>query len=165
MCTYLQYYTIISIIIRELAMKAVIFDIDHTIFTADKQLREGVADLLAILQRLGVKVGALSSEDHRALVYLDEAGIRDYFESVRCSSNDEAPKAPPAVHALLKDLDVALHHTALVSHAHSDILLGKDAGVAKTIGVSHGRSNVKPLEKAGADHIVADVPAVLDVLH
>lgn len=145
-------------------MRAVIFDIDHTLFAADKLLHDGVADLLAILQRLDIQLGALSSGDHRALVRLDEAGIRHYFAAVRCAAHDDQPKAPAAVHRLLEELGVGPHQAALVSHAHSDILLGKDSGLAKTIGISHGSKNAGPLLGANADHVVTNIPAVLDVL-
>ena len=39
-------------------MQAIIFDLDHTIFDANQALHSGVADLLAILNNLGVVVGA-----------------------------------------------------------------------------------------------------------
>ena len=67
-------------------MRAVIFDLDHTLFDANFRLYAGTAELLAILQNLGVQIGALSNKDHRALVHLDEAGIRHYFAEVLCSA-------------------------------------------------------------------------------
>ncbi len=143
--------------------RAIIFDIDHTLF-AENELREGVADLLAILKRLGLKIGALSSDDHRALVRLDEAGIRHFFNGIICSSHIDYPKAPGGVHRLLENLGVEPHEASLASHAHADILLGKDTGLAKTIGVTHGTANTGTLREAGADHVVDDIPAVLDVL-
>lgn len=146
-------------------MRAVIFDIDHTIFDANHTLREGVADLLALFQNFGYKVGALSANDHRMLVHLDEAGIRNYFSDVLCSAHSEAPKSVESIHRLLQQLGGALDEAVLISHSHSDILLGKQAGLGKTIGVSHGIRNAVPLHQAGADHIVGSIPAVLDVLN
>jgi phosphoglycolate phosphatase-like HAD superfamily hydrolase len=146
-------------------MRAVIFDIDHTIFNANQALHDSVVDLLKILKNLGIRVGAISGNDHRALVRLDEAGIRHLFMDVMCSDYDESPKSTAALHRLLQKLEVELDETALVSHAHADILLGKDAGVARTIGISFGSKNIKPLREAGADHIVSNIPSILDVLH
>lgn len=146
-------------------MRFVIFDIDHTIFDANQALHEGVADLLVILQGLGVKVGALSNKDHRMLVHLDEAGIRNYFSEVLCSAHSDQPKSVESVHRLLQQLGGDLSQSVLVSHSQSDILLGKEAGLAKTIGVSHGIRNAVPLHQAGADHIVGNIPAILDVLN
>lgn len=145
-------------------MQTIIFDLDHTIFDAKYDLHEGVADLLALLNSLGVQLGAITNNDHRALVRLDEAGIRHFFTQVLCSDHDPNPKSTYALHWLLRRLDAKPHQVTLVSHAHADILLGKDAGVAKTIGVSHGTANIAPLRQAGADHIVSSAPAVLDVL-
>jgi phosphoglycolate phosphatase-like HAD superfamily hydrolase len=144
-------------------MRAIIFDIDHTLFM-DGELREGVADLLVILKQLGLRIGALSSDDHRAIVRLDEAGIRRFFHEVLCSSHIDYPKAAGGVHRLLEKLGVEPHETTLVSHAHADILLGKDAGLVKTIGVTHGSASAAALRDAGADHLVDDIPGVLDVL-
>ena len=145
-------------------MHAVIFDIDHTIFDTNQGLRDGVAELLAILQNLGLRVGAISNKDHRAYVHLDEAGIRHYFTDVMCSAHSNQPKSTESLHRLLQQLGAELHQTALVSHAHADILLGKDAGIGRTIGISHGIDNIGPLREAGADHIVSNIPAILDVL-
>ena len=144
-------------------MRAVIFDLDHTVFTADKAVHDGIAELLHILHRLGVKVGALSSDDHRAIVRLDEAGIRHYFDRILCADHIDTPKGLAGMQYLLELLGVEPHEAALVSHAYSDILLGQEAGLA-TIGVAHGSDNMEPLQHAGADHVVEHIPAVLDVI-
>jgi phosphoglycolate phosphatase-like HAD superfamily hydrolase len=146
-------------------MQAVIFDLDHTIFDANQALYEGAADLLAILSSLGLKIDAVSNKDHRALVHLDEAGIRRFSDHVMCSAHAAEPKSTESLARLLEKLGVESHQTALVTHAHSDILVGKDARLAKTIGVSHGLENAVVLHRAGADHIVSDIPSVLDVLN
>lgn len=145
-------------------MRAVIFDLDHTIFTAENALHQGVKELLAILQRLGIAVGGLSSSDHRVLVRLDEAGVRNQFDSVLCSDQTFAPKEAAGVHHMLYLLGAQPHESVLVSHAHADILLGKDAGLLRTIGVALGSSSTTLLNKAGADRIVPNIPAVLDVI-
>lgn len=145
-------------------MRAVIFDLDHTIFTAENVLHEGVKELLMILQRLGIAVGGLSSDDHRVLVRLDEAGVRPYFDRVLCAAQTFEPKAAAGVHHLLYELGAQANDSILISHAHADILLGKDAGLLRTIGVTHGQDSAAPLGEAGADHIVPNIPAVLDVI-
>lgn len=148
----------------ELNMQTIVFDIDHTIFDSSKALREGVADLLAILNNLGFRLGAITANDHRALVRLDEAGIRHHFSEVFCSDHGSQPKSITSLHSLLERLGAELHQVTLISHAHADILLGKDAGVAKTIGISHGRENIGPLTEAGADRVIPSLTSVLDVL-
>jgi phosphoglycolate phosphatase len=146
-------------------MRAVIFDLDHTIFTAEQAVHEGTQELLQILHRLGYSIGGLSGDDHRALVRLNEAGLSDYFDKVLCSDQAFEPKEAAGVHHMLHLLGARPHDAVIVSHAHADILLGKDAELHQTIGVTHGMDNAAPLIEAGADHIVADMPSVLDVLN
>ncbi len=155
-----------SIEIREpvMSMRAIIFDLDHTLFVNDKELYTGVLDLLIIVRRLGLSVAGLSNKDHRMLVRLEDTGIRHYFDHVLCADQVVEPKEPAGVLHVLAKLGVLPEETVLASHAHADILLGKDAGLVRTIGVSHGRGNDGPLAEAGADHIVENIPAILDVL-
>jgi len=143
-------------------MQAVIFDLDDTLFTAEQTLHDDVQNLLAILRRLGIKVGALTSGDHRMLVRLDEAGIGKHFDHVISSEHTDEPKAPDAVSQLLRVLRVDPQDTAMVSFARADIALGKHAGLGKTIRVAHG--SVTESERHGADHLVENIPTILDVL-
>ena len=145
-------------------MRAVIFDIDHTLFVTDMVLHEGVADLLNIMRRLGIKIGALTSEDHHSIVRLDEAGIRHLFDYVVCADHVTTPKGRSGLGYLLNLLDVPVREVALISHAYSDILLGQEAALAKTIGVAHGADHAALLHHAGAHHVVENIPDVLDVL-
>jgi phosphoglycolate phosphatase-like HAD superfamily hydrolase len=145
-------------------MHAVIFDIDHTLFDAEKRLHAGVADLLTILNRLGYKLAAISSSDHRALVQLDEAGIGKHFAHALCTAHIAEPKAVAGINHLLDKMGLQPHQATLVSHAHADILLAKDAGLAKAVGVSHNASNVESLQRAGADVIAEDLPTVLGAI-
>jgi phosphoglycolate phosphatase-like HAD superfamily hydrolase len=145
-------------------MQAVVFDLDQTIFDANRALREGVAELLEILNKLGLAIGAITNRDHRAIVQLDEAGVRHHFRYIICSDHMPVPKSPGAMERLLARLEVEPHQVVLVSNLYSDIVLGKKSGVAKTVGVSRGVEHSTVLRAAGADHIVEDIPAVLDVI-
>lgn len=144
-------------------MRAVIFDIDHTIFATEGAVHDGVEDLLAILHRLGMRIGGLSASDHRALVRINEAGLTGYFDKLLCADQTLEPKQTAGVYHMLNLLQVPAAETILISRAHADILLGKDAGLYRTIGV-HGRDSAAPLQEAGADHVVPTIAAVLDVL-
>ncbi len=144
-------------------MQAVIFDLDTTLFGGEQgALRDGVADLLHILRRLGVRMGAVTAGDHRMLVRLNEAGIRHLFDSVVCADHVAAPKETEGVTCVLKHMGLEAQHAAFVSHNHQDIAAGKGAGVAKTIHITHGTS--AGADRVAADHVVEDVPAILDVL-
>jgi phosphoglycolate phosphatase-like HAD superfamily hydrolase len=144
-------------------MQAVIFDLDHTVFTGNTSLHDGVADLLVILRRLGVNIGALTGGDHRMLVRLEEAGIRGHFDSIVCSEHVADPKDTPGIERLLGLLQAQAHETALVSSSHSDIALARNFGLQRTIRVTHGRAASDELT-IEADHVVDDIPTVLDVL-
>ncbi len=145
-------------------MRVLVLDIDQTLFDADEALRDGAADSLAMLHRLGIKLGGISGSDHRVLVRMDEAGIRSFFSDVLCTAHTSNPKSVGALHKMLDTLGVTPQESALVSHAHADIMLGKDANFARTIGISHGSANAAPLALAGADAIIGNIPAILDVL-
>ncbi|HSX32306.1 MAG TPA: HAD hydrolase-like protein [Candidatus Saccharimonadales bacterium] len=147
-------------------MRIVLFDLDHTLFNATSELHEGVQELLSILQRLGIQVAGISTRDHRVIIQLQQVGIRNFFTQILCIDQHETPKEPAGVHHVLSRLGGKPHQAVLVSHAHADILLGKDVGVYKTIGVSHGndQKSAAPLFDAGADHVVSDIPSILDVI-
>jgi phosphoglycolate phosphatase-like HAD superfamily hydrolase len=143
-------------------MQAVIFDLDDTLFATDQTLHDDVQNLLAILRRLGIRLGALTSGDHRVLVRLDEAGISKHFDHVISGEHVAEPKAPETVNHMLRVLHAEPQHTALVSHDKADIALAKRAGLGKTIRVAHGP--VHESERHGADHLVENIPTVLDVI-
>jgi len=144
-------------------MHAVIFDLDKTVFTGDATLYNDVDSLLGILRRLGVKVGALTSGDHRMLVRLEEAGIRHHFDDVVCSAHFTDPKALAGVEHLLNRMQVEPQDTAFVSHLDDDMVLGKRAGLAKTIRVVHGPVRTGRVV-IDADYVIEDIATVLDVL-
>lgn len=145
-------------------MQLVVFDLDHTLFNEDQTLREGAKELIIILRSLGLQVAGLSNEDYRVLVRLDEAGLRPLFDDILCADQTLEPKQASGMYHLLSNLGMHPSQAVMVSHAHSDILLGKDAGVGMTIGVSHGVDSLAPLRDAGADYVVEAVPGILDVL-
>lgn len=65
---------------------------------------------------------------------------------------------------VLTHMDVPAHEAAMVGDTTGDILAGKNANLAKTIGVTHGFGQFEELHEAGATHIVDDIPSLLDVL-
>jgi phosphoglycolate phosphatase len=129
------------------------------------RLYKGVEDLLRILKRLGVKSAVLTHGDEITLAILRTAGIEQHFSHIIAA--EDLPKRKPhaeSVQYVLQALQVPASETALVGDGVSDILAGKNAGLAKTIGVSHGFGSKEALRAAGADHVVHDIPSVLDVL-
>ena len=144
-------------------MQAVIFDLDETLFASATTLHDGVADLLQVLRTLGFRLGVVSDGDHRALVRLEEAGVRHLFDGVLCASHRVNPKSPIAIQRLVEQLDADPAESTFVGYNAGDILSGKHAGMRQTIRVAHGQSadDRHPID---ADHVVGTVPAVLDVI-
>jgi phosphoglycolate phosphatase len=52
----------------------------------------------------------------------------------------------------------------MVGDTSADIMTGKNGGAFATIGVTHGFGSRDSLEAAGADYIVDDLSAVLQVI-
>lgn len=144
-------------------MQAVIFDLDETLFNGGIQLHDGVADLLELLRKLGFRLGVVSDDDHRAIVRLEEAGIRHLFDEVMCADHRANPKSPIAIQRLTERLDADLAESTFVGRSAGDILSGKHAGMGQTIRVAHGQAEDERFP-VDADHVVATVPAILDVI-
>jgi phosphoglycolate phosphatase-like HAD superfamily hydrolase len=144
-------------------MQAVIFDLDETLLASGTTLHDGVADLLQVLRTLGFRLGVVSDGDHRALVRLEETGIRHFFDGVVCADQRVGPKTPIALQRLTEQLGADPELSTFVGHTQNDILSGKHAGLRQTIRVAHGQSadDRYPID---ADHVVGTVPAVLDVI-
>jgi HAD superfamily hydrolase (TIGR01549 family) len=133
----------------------------------DKHLRlyDGVDELLPILKRMGIKVGALTSGNSLTVACLDRMRIRHHFDTiVDADRGVRAKPHPEGLYLVLKELDIAPHEAIMVGDTVVDILVGKNANVSKIVGVSHGFGSVASLRAAGADHIIHNIPALLDVL-
>ncbi|HSX33003.1 MAG TPA: HAD family hydrolase [Candidatus Saccharimonadales bacterium] len=122
-------------------------------------------DTLLLLRRLGYKVGMLTARPQHRLDCLDQHDLRRHIDVIITADDVPESKPHPAgLQLLLERLEVAPSGAAIVGDTVADILAGKNAGVAKTIGVTHGFGTLEALRGAGADHLVSDVASVLDVL-
>jgi HAD superfamily hydrolase (TIGR01549 family) len=132
---------------------------------AHLQLYDGVTELLPILRRIGVRIGAVASGDGHTVKALETMGIKQYFDIVISADHVSQPKPhPEGIQMVLTHMDVPAHEAAMVGDTTSDILAGKNANLAKTIAVTHGFGQFEELHEAGATHIVDDIPSLLDVL-
>lgn len=127
-------------------------------------LYPGVEDLLAILRRLDIRLGIVTASDQRALTFLEKAGVHGHFDAVVSSLDAVQPKPhPEGILLVLQKLGVEPHEAAMIGDTPADILAGKSAGV-KTVAVTHGFGTHEALRAARPDHIVNDIPSLLDVL-
>lgn len=141
----------------------------HDLHTASYQhflkLHPGVDELLPILRNMGVKVAVVSSDNHVAMSCLEKAGIHTYVDVVIDSTQITNPQPHPEIIDLaVEKLGVQHHEAVIVGDTVVDVLVGKNAGAHKTIVVSHGMASLRALHAAGPDHIVHDIPSILDVL-
>jgi pyrophosphatase PpaX len=133
----------------------------------DRHLRlyDGVDELLPILKRMGFRVAGLTAGNMLTVSCLDRTGIRQHFDTVIAADRVSRVKPhPEGLHLALQELGVLADETVMVGDSVVDVLAGKNAGVRKTVGVSHGFGSVEALRAAGADHIIHDIPSLLDVL-
>jgi len=129
------------------------------------ELYPSVDELLPILRRMGFRLAAVTSGDHRITDALDYTGIRRFFDIVVTDDHVLQPKPHP------EGLRYALMHMAIdpkdaivVGDTRADILAGQAAGVEKTIAILHGYDNAELLRSVSPDHVVDDVPSLLDVI-
>lgn len=114
---------------------------------------------------MGFKVGALTSGNQLTVSCLTRMGIHKHFDVIISADSVTNPKPhPEGLHMVLKELGLSPHETIMVGDSVVDVLVGKNAGVHKTVGVSHGFGSVNALRDAGADHIIHNIPSLLDVL-
>lgn len=168
-------------------MQAVVFDMNGTLFElydADGQqldqaagildaaklaatfnLTPGVDELLPILRRMGIKIGALTDDTEQAAAYLDGAGIRKYFDAVISAEQASKPLPhPESLHLALEELHVKPAGTVLVGGTKLGLKTGKNAGVAKTIALARSEDLRDMLQGIEPDELIYDIPSLLDVL-
>jgi HAD superfamily hydrolase (TIGR01549 family) len=140
-------------------------ELRHEAYDQSLALYAGVDELLPILKNMGVKVAALTAGNHMTVECLERLGIHHHFDTVVSADHvTHAKPHPEGLELIFDRLGVQPHEVVMVGDSVVDVLVGKNAGVGKTIGVGHGFGHVDALRLAGADHIVTDIPSVLDVL-
>ena len=128
-------------------------------------LYPGVDELLPILRRVGFRVGAVTSGDHRIEEALDYTGIRDFFDTVVTDAHVLNPKPhPEGLELALRHMGIQPDQAIIVGDTPADIEAGKRAGVSKTVAVLHGFGDVTMLKQQGPDHLIEDIPSLLDVV-
>jgi HAD superfamily hydrolase (TIGR01509 family) len=128
------------------------------------RLYPGSEDLLAILRRLDMRLGVVTAGDHRTVGFLDKAGVRHHFDAVVSKLDNVQPKPhPEGVLLALSKLNVRPEDAIMIGDTVADMQAGKSAGL-KTVAVTHGFGSLAALQAAAPDHIVNDIPSLLDVL-
>jgi HAD superfamily hydrolase (TIGR01509 family) len=143
----------------------------HDVFQNTPQMIElivaypGVIDMLQKLKDKGIKLGVFSSRKLTLVPSLQQAGIAEFFDVI--VQGDEVTNHKPHPEGLFKalaGLEAKPSESAMIGDAAVDILAGKAADVAMTIGITHGFGTLPELEDANPDYIVADANEITPLL-
>lgn len=129
-------------------------------------LAQPVTDLAGLLGRLRVRVGTFAvatSDDRRPTERTLEAlGVSGAFAGLSCADDGIRTKpAPDPVLRLCSTLGILPSRTAVVGDSPADLLMGRAAGAARSIGVLTGvgdRASLEPLADVVLDSIAELAP-------
>jgi pyrophosphatase PpaX len=128
----------------------------------------GHADtVIRTLHTRGYRLAIVSSAT-TAVAYLDSVGLLAFFEVIvgGQDTTEHKPHPEPVEQALTR-LKLAPADAVMVGDLPADIQAAKAAGVAVTVGVTHGFGTRELLQQAGADYILeslAELPSVLQTI-
>ena len=131
-----------------------IFDeVDNLVdFGSNVQTYPGVKELLNELKKVGVKITIITHDTSEAAKkQLKSAKIDHFFDRIIGLDLDSHCNPKPAPDMLIyatKLLNVDIKKTVVVGDDNRDMLMGKNAGALKTIGVLSGRAKEKDLTDA-----------------
>jgi len=120
-------------------------------------------DVLAVLREKAMKLGVITRNCLKAVktVFPD---IERWVDTIVTRDDTDLVKPNPAhVEIALSRLGAHPYEAVLVGDHPTDVLAGRAAKM-RTIGVLAGRTQKDSFMEAGADHIVADIRDVFDLL-
>lgn len=102
-----------------------------------------LAKLFTALRERGCAVGVATMDDHaNAVAALDQLGVRAFVDVVIGSDDVDRPKpAPDMVERFAALAGLATHDVIMVGDSPIDLMMGRAAGVARTVGVLTGPSD------------------------
>lgn len=129
------------------------------------QLFPGVADTLARLDAMGIKMSVASSRQSQSLLlFLENMGILHYFPYVLGSDNVTKHKPDPEpVLKTLRELDYNPSDTIVVGDMPVDVAMAHGADV-RAIAVTFGNATREELVEAEADYIIDDFTKILEIV-
>ncbi|MDA2934125.1 HAD family hydrolase [Acidobacteria bacterium AH-259-D05] len=112
-----------------------------------------------------VKLGiATSRRSDGAVRILDRFGLLRYFSAVVGIEHVEDSKPDPEpIHRTLQQLQVPADRAVMVGDTIDDMIAGKRAGLT-TVGVTTGAHSRAELINAGADHVLTELLALVDLI-
>ena len=132
----------------------------------ENELYPGIKELLADAQKNGrTVILATSKPEVFAKRILDHFGLSNYFSFVAGSGLDGSLHTKTdVINYILQSNNITdLSSVVMIGDRKHDIIGAKNTGI-DSIGVLYGFGDYKELLKAGADHIVEDIPALRKLL-
>lgn len=129
------------------------------------ELYPGTIELLPILRRLGFRLAAWTPSDERMATALQHANVRHLFDTIVTGESIVNHKPhPEGIHEVLRRLQATPDQAIVIGDTVADIKAARRANVRKVIGVTHGFGGLEVLQAARPDHLVDDIPSLLDVV-
>jgi phosphoglycolate phosphatase len=125
----------------------------------------GALAMLQTLKDSGIKLAVFSSRKLTLVASLEQANIASFFEVI--IQGDEVANHKPHPEGLFKalgGLEVLPNQAVMIGDAAVDILAGKAANVALTIGITHGFGTPEELAEAHPDHTVTELSRIAPLL-
>ena len=112
-----------------------------------------------------VKLGiATSRKSDGALHILDNFGLLGHFSAVVGIEHvSDSKPDPEPIHRTLEQLQVPAERAVMVGDTTDDMMAGKRAGLT-TVGVTTGTTSRAELIEGGADHVVTELSALVDLV-
>lgn len=121
-------------------------------------LFEGTVTLLQNLQQRGLKQGIVTGGDKNVLEVMKNRGIDQFFTSVvHCDRVSFGKPNPEGLLLAIEECGVSPAEAIMVGDSPNDILAGKNARAAITIGITHGHGSQADLKAADADYVVDSI--------
>lgn len=115
----------------------------------------GTHELLQKLREKNIKIGLASTRSVTLIPSVEHAGIAPLVDCIVDGSAVKKNKPDPeALFVVLNSFSIAPKFSAMVGDTHVDIEAGKNAGVARTFGITHGFGTRESLVAAQADHVI-----------
>ena len=110
-------------------------------------------------------IAVCTNRDTSAHILFEHIGVQDDIDMFVTKNDVQKPKPDPeGVHKILAAFNFSPDQAAMVGDTEADIGASKNAGLACTIGVTHGFGTEEWLRENGADHIVGHLSEIVPII-
>lgn len=135
----------------------------YELITVYEHLRQAVDTL----HEQQCKVAVLTNRSRRSVdLIFAHTGLTDTFDAVVTADESDAPKPDSAGVLMLAGLlDTGAREMVMVGDTSIDVVTARRAGMAGSVGLTHGFGLRRELEAAGADYVIdslAELPSIVE---